>query len=189
MFGGVGGLPGLRLPGSCPAGSGNDIVVCGSLPQPFGGFGNPLIGNPAILLPGPFSNNPDPNVICGPDCTREATVIGRRKGATPFFFNGTAWVADTNYVKPWYSNYFDACFVVCPPVIAAGAVALTPGTGEALFARGGLFNDNAYFRVGTGTARGATRTNHFTNFRVSIGGPTNSFGIWWHIDLPWIPGP
>ena len=41
----------------------------------------------------------------------------------PFYFNGTGYSADPLYVKPWYSNYFDAavgCIAVCP--IAGSAV-------------------------------------------------------------------
>lgn len=47
---------------------------------------------------------------------------GRRMqpaGDAPFYFNGSRWAADPLYRKPWYSNYFDACFALCP--IGAGA--------------------------------------------------------------------
>ena len=40
-------------------------------------------------------------------------------GSAPFYFTGRRYAPDPLYRKPWYSNYFDACFVFCPPVAGA----------------------------------------------------------------------
>jgi hypothetical protein len=84
-----------------------------------------------------------------------------------------------------------ALFLGAEVGVAVGVKGIADGAraiGNRLFApRTGLLNRNRYVRIGRGTGRHATRNNHHTNFRVSIGGPRS--WIWWHIDIPWTRRP
>ena len=122
-----GGYPSGSTSSGCGGGSAaGEIVVCGfsADPQIFWPT-SPLPDVGAILLPGPFSNNPDPNVVCGADCTTEVTVFGRRKGSTPWMLNRQGFVPD-----PAYSNrapWLDVCLTpICGIIGGAGLAALTP---------------------------------------------------------------
>jgi RHS repeat-associated protein len=75
-------------------------------------------------------------------------------GEAPFYFNGERFVLDPLHRKPWYSDYVDACFAICPPV--AGLLgAAAPVVAEAATAVGSrvVFTGRTYaFRTfGHGT--------------------------------------
>jgi len=136
----------------------------------------------AQLLPGPIP--PSPNVICGVDCSVAVTIVGRRNaGDAPFYFDGSRYVLDPYYQKPWWSEEFDAavgCIAVCPIAItASGAevIVIAQRAGPALFARGtGFINSNNYFRIGY-SWKGSAKEGR-TVFRVAIG--NKDAKIHWH---------
>lgn len=180
---------------------GMDIIVIGYRPEenpPFGGngnFANALLNGGVFVsslgAPAQFSHvvNPPPNagkgVTCGDAACAELVVTGRKNaGETPFYFNGTAWVLDPYYVKPWWSpalDYAVGCLAVCPIATAvAGETIVVTGArlGPTLFARStGLANSNNYVRLGYGWK--GSRTEGKEIFRLVIGNK-NSW-IHWHL--------
>jgi RHS repeat-associated protein len=118
-------------------------------------------------------------------------------GQCALHFNGSRFVSNPDYERPWFADAFDYGFVLGPPILAAAV--LTPGAAAAggpaisrglvatfgrsspLFQRGGLLNNNRYFRVGYGPGKNATRENFYTNFRIVLGNQRSR--VHWHIDI------
>jgi hypothetical protein len=131
---------------------------------------------PAILLPGPFGDNPNGAVCGNADCT--VVIVTAPTTKKPFYFNGMAWVSNPHYVQPWYAPYAEYGFVFGPPALAAGAVALPEAAIAArtaamnpsskLFARGtGFFQRNNVVRLGQGWKGSADAGSRV--FRIVIG--------------------
>lgn len=123
-----------------PLGLGPEIVVTGQrdqsngsefAPWSFSSFANNsekrppspifVIGKRPTLPPVPLPLQIPHCVICNATVTGSwgagFIITARRPPNAPFILIDGRYVY-SGYVKPSYSNYFDACFVLCPPVIA-----------------------------------------------------------------------
>lgn len=127
----------LGLDSECPTDP-SSVIVCGTRPPPLdpnvglgslarshsyqlGASSDPLreivvTGKRAVLQPGPLN---DPAVSCDASCDNGITITKHRPGSTQFYAKNGRYVFDSAYQAPWWSAYFDACFAVCPPLIAA----------------------------------------------------------------------
>jgi RHS repeat-associated protein len=138
---GVDSGTGMVVPGSA-------VMSCGVMPDFLGAngggaFGSGATGRPRGTTAG-FAIIPSGGG--GGSAGGTDTSIPMPTGATPFYFNGSRFVVDPRYQKPWYSDAFDACFLlpVCPAIGGAAGAALAPEAAWFFGPAGPVFGNPAF---------------------------------------------